>query len=59
VLLGMVVNVLTLCGMIRSDVYLNWTFTLIALLVGRLCPGRLLLYSSNQRASRAVRRKGR
>jgi subfamily B ATP-binding cassette protein MsbA len=58
VLLGMVVNLLTLFGMICVMFYLNWTFTLIALLVA---PGLFLVvfYFTHRikRASRAVRRK--
>jgi ATP-binding cassette subfamily B protein len=58
VLLGMVVNVLTLLGMIAVMFYLNWTFTLIALLVA---PALFLVvyYFTHRikRASRAVRRK--
>src|SRR5438876_7203133 len=40
VLLGLVVNVLTLVGMMLVMLYLNWAFTLIALLVA---PGLLLV----------------
>jgi ATP-binding cassette subfamily B protein len=58
VLLGMLVNVLTLLGMVVVMFYLNWTFTLIALLVA---PGLfLVVYHYTHRikqASRAVRRK--
>jgi subfamily B ATP-binding cassette protein MsbA len=58
VLLGLLVNVLTLCGMIAVMFYLNWTFTLIALLVA---PALFLVvyYFTHRikRASRAVRRK--
>jgi subfamily B ATP-binding cassette protein MsbA len=58
VLLGMLVNVLTLFGMIAVMFYLNWTFTLIALLVA---PALFLVvyYFTRRikRASRAVRRK--
>ncbi|MDX6529049.1 MAG: ATP-binding cassette, subfamily bacterial [Blastocatellia bacterium] len=58
VLLGMLVNVLTLCGMIIVMFYLNWQFTLIALTVA---PGLfLVVYYYTRRikkASRAVRRK--
>src|SRR5207253_8580857 len=57
-LLGMLVNVLTLLGMIAVMFYLNWGFTLIAMLVA---PGLfLVVYQYTHRikqASRAVRRK--
>lgn len=58
VLLGMLVNVLTLCGMIVVMFYLNWTFTLIALGVAPAL--FLVVYHFTHRikkASRAVRRK--
>ncbi len=58
VLLGMVVNVLTLLGMMIVMFYLNWQFTLIALAVA---PGLFwVVYHYTHRikqASRAVRRK--
>src|SRR5260221_7808655 len=58
VLLGILVNVLTLVGMILVMFYLNWEFTLIALLVA---PGLFLVvyYYTHRikKASRAVRRK--
>jgi ATP-binding cassette subfamily B protein len=58
VLLGMVVNVLTLIGMVIVMFYLNWEFTLIALMVA---PGLFLVvyYYTHRikKASRAVRRK--
>lgn len=58
VMLGMLVNVLTLFGMILVMFYLNWEFTLIALLVA---PGLfLVVYHFTHRikqATRAVRRK--
>lgn len=58
VLLGIVVNVLTLLGMIGVMFYLSWEFTLIALLV---TPALfLVVYQFTRRikkASRAVRRK--
>ncbi|MDX6445033.1 MAG: ATP-binding cassette, subfamily bacterial [Blastocatellia bacterium] len=58
VLLGMMVNVLTLLGMIAVMFYLNWSFTLIALMVA---PGLFLVvyYFTHRikKASRAVRRK--
>src|SRR5437899_982699 len=58
VLLGMLVNVMTLVGMVLVMFYLNWAFTLIALLVA---PGLfLVVYHFTHRikkASRAMRRK--
>src|SRR5882672_4819954 len=58
VLLGMLVNVLNLLGMVAVMFYLNWEFTLIALMVA---PGLfLVVYHFTHRikkASRAVRRK--
>jgi ATP-binding cassette, subfamily B, bacterial len=58
VLLGILVNVLTLSGMVLVMFYLNWEFTLIALLVA---PGLFLVvyYYTHRikKASRAVRRK--
>jgi len=58
VLLGMLVNVLTLIGMVLVMFYLNWEFTLIALLVA---PGLfLVVYHYTHRikkASRAMRRQ--
>jgi len=58
VLLGMLVNILTLVGMMLVMFYLNWEFTLIALLVA---PGLFwVVYHYTHRikqASRAVRRK--
>ena len=58
VLLGMVVNVLTLVGMVLVMFYLSWTFTLIALLVAPAL--FLVVYRFTRRikrASRDVRRK--
>src|SRR5205085_4293311 len=58
VLLGMVVNILTLVGMIGVMFYLNWEFTLIALTVAPLLA--LVVYSFTRRikrASRAVRKQ--
>ena len=58
VLLGILVNVLTLFGMILVMFYLNWTFTLIALMVAPAL--FLVVYHFTLRikkASRAVRRK--
>jgi subfamily B ATP-binding cassette protein MsbA len=58
VMLGVLVNVLTLIGMVLVMFYLNWEFTLIALLVA---PGLfLVVYHYTHRikkASRAMRRK--
>src|SRR5437773_1364042 len=58
VMLGVLVNVLTLIGMVLVMFYLNWQFTLIALLVA---PGLfLVVYHYTHRikkASRAVRRQ--
>jgi len=58
VLLGMLVNMLTLFGMVLVMFYLNWEFTLIALTVA---PGLFLVvyYYTHRikKASRAVRRK--
>src|SRR5947207_3325834 len=47
VMLGMLVNVLTLMGMVLVMFYLNWEFTLIALLVvpaGTLTSGEMLVF---------------
>ncbi len=58
VLLGMLVNILTLAGMVLVMLYLNWEFTLIAMLIA---PGLFLVvfyYTRTiKKASRAVRRK--
>jgi ATP-binding cassette subfamily B protein len=58
VLLGMLVNVLTLVGMMLVMLYLNWMFTVIALMVA---PGLfLVVYHYTHRikqASRAMRRQ--
>ena len=58
VLLGLLVNVLTLVGMMLVMLYLNWAFTLIALLVA---PGLFLVvyhYTHRiKRASRAMRQQ--
>jgi subfamily B ATP-binding cassette protein MsbA len=57
-LLGMLVNVMTLVGMIGVMFYLNWRFTLIALSVSPVL--FLVVYSFTRRikkASRAVRKK--
>ncbi|HMF57669.1 MAG TPA: ABC transporter ATP-binding protein [Pyrinomonadaceae bacterium] len=58
VLLGMLVQILTLVGMIAVMFYLNWKFTLIALSVAPAL--FLVVYSFTRRikqASRAVRKK--
>src|SRR6202051_818944 len=57
-LLGILVNVLTLAGMVGVMFYLNWRFTLIALSVSPVL--FLVVYSYTRRikkASRAVRKK--
>jgi ATP-binding cassette, subfamily B, bacterial len=57
-LLGLVVNVLTLLGMLAVMFYLDWSFTLIALSVAPLL--FIIVYSYTRRikkASRAVRKK--
>jgi len=58
VLLGLVVNVLTLVGMMLVMLYLNWAFTLIAL---QVAPGLFLVvyhYTHRiKRASRAMRQQ--
>src|SRR5436189_1642184 len=58
VLLGLLVNVLTLVGMMLVMLYLNWAFTLIALMVA---PGLFLVvyYYTHRikRASRAMRQQ--
>jgi len=58
VLLGMLVNVLTLIGMVLVMFYLNWEFTLIALMVA---PGLFLVVfhftHRIKKASRAMRRQ--
>jgi ATP-binding cassette subfamily B protein len=58
VLLGLVVNTLTLIGMLAVMFYLNWSFTLIALSVAPVL--FVVVYSFTRRikqASRAVRKK--
>src|SRR5947209_10182998 len=58
VLLGMLVQIITLLGMIGVMFYLNWRFTLIALSVAPAL--FLVVYSFTRRikqASRAVRKK--
>ena len=57
-LLGILVNVLTLLGMIGVMFYLNWRFTLIALSVSPLLFLVVYYYTRRiKRASRAVRKK--
>src|SRR5881397_1727015 len=58
VLLGMLVNVLTLVGMMLVMFYLNWQFTVIALLVAPALFFVVYHYTHRiKQASRAVRRK--
>lgn len=58
VLLGMLVNVLTLLGMMGVMLYLNWTFTVIALLVAPALFFVVYHYTHRiKRASRAMRRQ--
>jgi ATP-binding cassette, subfamily B, bacterial len=52
-LLGMIVNVLTLVGMLGVMFYINWHFTLIALSVAPLL--FLVVYSFTRRIKRAAR----
>jgi ATP-binding cassette subfamily B protein len=57
-LLGMIVNMLTLVGMIGVMLYINWRFTLIALSIAPVL--FVVVYSFTRRikkASRAVRKK--
>lgn len=57
-LLGMVVNTLTLAGMVGVMLYINWRFTLIALSIAPVL--FVVVYSFTRRikkASRAVRKK--
>jgi subfamily B ATP-binding cassette protein MsbA len=57
-LLGIVVNVLTLVGMLLVMFYLNWRFTLIALSVTPLLFGVVYTYTRRiKNASRALRKK--
>jgi ATP-binding cassette subfamily B protein len=57
-LLGMLVNVMTLIGMIGVMFYLNWRFTLIALSVAPVLFLVVYYYTRRiKRASRAVRKK--
>ena len=57
-LLGIVVNVLTLVGMLLVMFYLNWRFTLIALSVTPFLFGVVYTYTRRiKQASRALRKK--
>jgi len=57
-LLGIVVNALTLIGMLAVMFYLNWRFTLIALSVAPFLFAVVYVYTRRiKRASRAVRKK--
>ena len=57
-LLGIVVNVLTLAGMLAVMFYLNWRFTLIALSVTPLLFAVIYTYTRRiKQASRALRKK--
>src|ERR1700681_2853627 len=57
-LLGMIVNVMTLAGMIGVMFYLNWRFTLIALSVAPVLFLVVYYYTRRiKKASRAVRKK--
>src|SRR6184192_1196838 len=58
VMLGMLVNVLTLAGMMIVMLYLNWAFTVIALLVAPALFFVIYHYTHRiKKASRAVRRQ--
>src|SRR5262245_32544186 len=57
-LLGIVVNILTLVGMIGVMFYINWRFTLVALSVAPVLFSVVYFYSRRiKKATRAVRRK--
>ena len=57
-LLGIVVNLLTLVGMIGVMFYINWRFTLVALSVAPILFAVVYFYSRRiKKATRAVRRK--
>src|SRR2546425_2918596 len=57
-LLGIVVNVVTLIGMLAVMFYLNWRFTLIALSVAPILFAVVYVYTRRiKKASRAVREK--
>jgi ATP-binding cassette subfamily B protein len=59
VLVGTVVNVLTLLGMVGVMFLMNWRFTLIALSVTPVLFGVVFFYTRRiKKASRAVRKKG-
>ena len=58
-LIGIVVNVLTLVGMIGIMLYVNWRFTLIGLAVAPVLFVFVYMYSRRiKEASRTVKRKG-
>ena len=58
VLLGILVNILTLAGMILVMLYLNWAFTVIALLVAPALFFVVYHYTHRiKRASRAMRQQ--
>ncbi len=57
-LLGVLINVITLAGMVAVMFYLNWRFTLIALSVAPLLFAIVFIYTRRiKKASRAVRKK--
>lgn len=57
-LLGVLINVITLAGMVAVMFYLNWRFTLIALSVAPLLFAIVFTYTRRiKKASRAVRKK--
>jgi ATP-binding cassette subfamily B protein len=57
-LLGILINLITLIGMISVMFYLNWRFTLIALSVAPVLFGVVYSYTRRiKKASRAVRKK--
>jgi subfamily B ATP-binding cassette protein MsbA len=57
-LLGIIVNLLTLVGMIGVMAYINWRFTLIALSIAPVLSGVVFIYSRRiKKASRAVKKK--
>jgi ATP-binding cassette subfamily B protein len=57
-LLGIVVNLLTLVGMVGIMLYVNWRFTLVGLAVAPMLFGFVYFYSRKiKEASRAVKKK--
>src|SRR5205814_2813326 len=57
-LLGVLINIITLLGMVGVMFYLNWRFTLIALSVAPILFGIVYSYTRRiKKASRAVRKK--